>query len=284
MIIISFGKIKIYFLLFLSDIYWHNQRKFLLPTLNRNAINKLIPTFNKHARNSIKKFKSKIDQPDFDIKHMIGATIAAQSVENLFNIPANDEKAEHVYHECDRIFYVGGVNVLIYYMSRLLWEMGFLAKWLRNIKCPHLEEMAAFAMKNYELENNSNNNNNNNEGEWNNMLYANRVLEMKENPDIKNVNCLDHLVFIIAAAVDTSTVTASNIILLLAMNPEIQEKCYEEIKSIWTDTDQDIDVNLANQMTFLTMTIKECMRILPTAPIVERTTNQDIHLGEYHLI
>lgn len=102
---------------------------------------------------------------------------------------------------------------------------------------------------------------------------------MKNNPGFKNVNVINQLGFIVSAAVDTSTITISNVILLLAMHQDVQDKCYEEIKTAWLTTNEDINSNILTQMTYLNMTVKECMRVLTSVPVLVKSSHNDIELG-----
>lgn len=70
----------------------------------------------------------------------------------------------------------------------------------------------------------------------------------------------------------------SFVVLLLAIHPEIQEKCYQELKSILPDRYADITVDHINRMSYTEQCIKESLRLYPTVPIIGRTINGDIKL------
>lgn len=72
----------------------------------------------------------------------------------------------------------------------------------------------------------------------------------------------------------------SFVILLLAMHPDAQEKCYQELKTLLPDRYADITVEHVNQMPYTEQCIKETLRLFPTVPVIGRTINQDIKLKD----
>lgn len=63
--------------------------------------------------------------------------------------------------------------------------------------------------------------------------------------------------------------TTANVLLLLAMFPDIQERCYAELRHVVAD--QPPTVELIAQLDYLEMCISETMRLLPVFPFVART-------------
>lgn len=210
---------------------------------------------------------SKNGSNEFCIKHILGTNITCQTLETNAGIQGDDQLIENLYRDIDYLFYRMGRNVIINFGLGPFSKFINLRKWYHRYEEKHLVDLTHYALKNREQNNNSEN------------LFIDRVIEMKKNTSIPCVNDFEHVVQMIAAAVDTSTVTLSNIILLLAMYPDAQEKCYKEIKSFWTNSDLDIDMELLSQMKYLQMVIKECMRLIPTAPSVSKQNQDDIELG-----
>lgn len=81
---------------------------------------------------------------------------------------------------------------------------------------------------------------------------------------------------ILVAGNDTTTVTASFALLMLAMHPEIQERVYQELQSVFTEQNEDISLEHLNQTPYLDMVIKETMRLFPAAPYPIRKALDDI--------
>ncbi|XP_065082891.1 cytochrome P450 4C1-like [Ochlerotatus camptorhynchus] len=93
-----------------------------------------------------------------------------------------------------------------------------------------------------------------------------------------------HVDMTIFAGNDTSAKTICSILLMLAIHPEVQERCYQELMEVCPEEDQPISYKDAANLTYLEMVCKETMRLLPAVPIMARVTSGDIKLNDRHTI
>lgn len=87
--------------------------------------------------------------------------------------------------------------------------------------------------------------------------------------------------------------TLTMVLFLLASNPSVQEKLYQEICEVFQsetnfnynndklDSDINIDMDKLNQLKYLKLCLKESYRLLPTVPGVARTLQRDMILSNY---
>lgn len=71
---------------------------------------------------------------------------------------------------------------------------------------------------------------------------------------------------------------------LLASNPNVQERLYQEICRVFKDeagNDIEIDTDKLDQLKFLKLCLKESHRLLPTMPGIARTLQKDLILSNY---
>lgn len=80
---------------------------------------------------------------------------------------------------------------------------------------------------------------------------------------------------VLIAGNETSALTLSYTILLLAMYPDIQEKLYEELRSAYDTQDEDTCYERVQQLPYLDMVLKEGMRMFPVAPFIVRIATAD---------
>lgn len=80
---------------------------------------------------------------------------------------------------------------------------------------------------------------------------------------------------VLIAGNETSALTLSYTILLLAMYPEIQEKVYAELRSAYDTQDEETSYEKVQQLPYLDMVLKEGMRMFPVAPFIVRTAIAD---------
>ena len=84
----------------------------------------------------------------------------------------------------------------------------------------------------------------------------------------------------IAAGHDTSAVTMSTALLMLAMHPEYQEKVYQELKEAFGSAHDDITYTDLNNLVFLDWVVKETMRLFPILPFSGRQATEEFQIGE----
>lgn len=80
---------------------------------------------------------------------------------------------------------------------------------------------------------------------------------------------------------ETSAITVSSVLLLLAMHKSIQHKVVDELKQLFTSVNDPIDFESLNQLTYLELVIKETMRLFPVAAFTLRTTTENFELQKY---
>jgi cytochrome P450 len=68
--------------------------------------------------------------------------------------------------------------------------------------------------------------------------------------------------------------------LLLAFYPEVQDKIFEELQSVFCSVDEEVTDEHLKQLTYLDLVIKEVMRFWTPVPHIARSLNKDMELGE----
>lgn len=69
---------------------------------------------------------------------------------------------------------------------------------------------------------------------------------------------------------ETSALTTSNTILMLAMYPEIQERVYKELIDVYDTDSSESSLEDIGKLNYMEMVIKETMRLLPVGPFLAR--------------
>ena len=90
----------------------------------------------------------------------------------------------------------------------------------------------------------------------------------------------DHMNFLMMAAHDTITSSATSLVMLLARNPEWQERLREEVAAL------DPAVPLTEQLDRLILTeyaFKESLRMMPPVPSIPRRALKDFSFGGYDI-
>lgn len=85
---------------------------------------------------------------------------------------------------------------------------------------------------------------------------------------------------VIVGGFDTTGTALSIILLLLAMNPNEQDKVFQELLSISYPDDDKLAEKDLNEMKLMDMAMKESMRLIPVTLGLGRTVGNDIKLSK----
>lgn len=84
---------------------------------------------------------------------------------------------------------------------------------------------------------------------------------------------------------DTTATGLVFIFFELGQNKDVQQKVYDEIKSVVDGAGEDpLDTAAFNTMSYTERVIKECMRLYPPVPFISRDLTEDIRLASGHRI
>jgi cytochrome P450 len=137
-------------------------------------------------------------------------------------------------------------------------------------------------------------------GRWQRGLEGRKVLEdyfnaqlpakrATETPDLFSALChvhtdegetfsdddvVSHMIFLMMAAHDTSTITTSAVLAALAAHPEWQDKAREQSLAV----DGDLTLDVLDGLTVLDLVIKEALRLVAPVPSMARKTVKDTEL------
>ncbi|MFQ6394239.1 cytochrome P450 [Nocardia sp. KC 131] len=90
---------------------------------------------------------------------------------------------------------------------------------------------------------------------------------------------VNHMIFLLMAAHDTTTITMSTMMYYLAKHPEWQQRCRAESAALGTEV---LDYNGQEQLTSLDLVMKESLRLLAPLPSIPRSAVTDTEvLGHF---
>jgi cytochrome P450 len=104
--------------------------------------------------------------------------------------------------------------------------------------------------------------------------------ETEEGESFSDPEILDHMIFLMMAAHDTTTSTLSSMTYELARHPEWQERLREESLGLGIEHPQMDDLE---QLTGLTWSMFETLRLYPPLPIIPRIATEPFEFDGYRL-
>lgn len=84
---------------------------------------------------------------------------------------------------------------------------------------------------------------------------------------------------IVIAGNETTALSLSYIILLLAMHPDVQDKVYDELHEVFDAQDEIMTYEHIQRLTYFDRVIKEGLRLLPVVPFIMRTATADTQIS-----
>lgn len=90
---------------------------------------------------------------------------------------------------------------------------------------------------------------------------------------------IQNLQFLQLQGYETTAITISNVLVMLALHQEYQETMYQEIRALCPN-DTHVTPEDLNQLHFTNRFVKETMRLLPTVPLIARQAKADFYVGE----
>lgn len=84
---------------------------------------------------------------------------------------------------------------------------------------------------------------------------------------------------VLLAGSDTTALTISYAILMLAMHPNIQDCLYDELHSVYDAQNEETSFEQLQNLPFLDRCLKETMRLFPVASVIGRSANIDIPIS-----
>lgn len=117
-------------------------------------------------------------------------------------------------------------------------------------------------------------------GETDDLFAALCQATTEDGERFSDEDVINHMIFLMMAAHDTSTITTTAVTYFLAKHPEWQEKAAAEARSFGHDSP---DIDELERMTVLDLILKEALRLLAPVPLVMRKTVRDVAIDGYHI-
>ena len=108
------------------------------------------------------------------------------------------------------------------------------------------------------------------------------LLDLHENgsQEMNDVDLLSEVRSFMIAGHETTSITMTWTILLLAKHQEYQERAREEVRKVLQDK-EEITLQDVTEMKFLDNCIKESMRLYPPVILIGRRAMTDVKIGPY---
>jgi cytochrome P450 len=101
-------------------------------------------------------------------------------------------------------------------------------------------------------------------------------VETEDGHRFSDDDIVNHMIFLMMAAHDTSTITASSVAYYLAKNPDWQDRARAESQAVG---DAPVDLGMLEKLETLDLVFKEAMRLVAPVPAFVRRATEDTEIG-----
>jgi cytochrome P450 len=107
--------------------------------------------------------------------------------------------------------------------------------------------------------------------------FMSRMVMLKDKIKLDHMK---HSIFsVVGAGYETTGNATAHCILFLALHPEVQEKAFQEIMTVFPTDDTLVDNHSLSQLEYVDRVIKESLRLAPPAPNIGREALENFELS-----
>ncbi|MEL7739629.1 cytochrome P450 [Citromicrobium bathyomarinum] len=115
-------------------------------------------------------------------------------------------------------------------------------------------------------------------------MFSQFATATRDNGELLPVDeVVDHMNFLMMAAHDTITSSATSLVYYLAKNPEWQDKLREELRAITGGEGRALGYEELAKAELTEMAFKEALRMIPPVPSIPRRALEAFEFGGYHI-
>lgn len=248
---------------------WKQHRRALNPTFSTKVISSFIPTFNKKAKILSDQMARKIGQP-FDIYQPVFKALTdtilntALGMEDWQLQTKRGDALHDMFIETMNLFqrrvvrfwlqwdFIYGLTNECKRESFLLDQAYRFLRSVREVKELKLSDKLEQGVDELEIAKAAGT-----------LTWIQKCFLMYREGSFSEQNLIEEIDTAFVGGTDTTTVTISGTLIMLAMHPEYQEKVVAELHEIFDSADSPVTYEDLSKMTYMEMVIKEALRHFP---------------------
>lgn len=258
--------------------HWARHRKMITPAFHFKQLKGYAKIFNSNARVLVEKWKKCIGSPievhnPVSVLTMDSLLKCAMSVEeDLQNMTSSENPT---------IKYMMAVNDMEDIAAKRLGNIFFHYDWIYQWSALAKKQKGAIKVLDDYANDMIDRRRKEREEQAATDLESKDFLDILFNARDEHGNALqideikDEVATFLFAGYDTTSSAISWAVYNLAMHPDLQEKCRDEVQNLLRDK-EDVEWDVINKLEYLTMFVKESMRLFPTVYGIGRLMNENL--------
>lgn len=119
------------------------------------------------------------------------------------------------------------------------------------------------------------------------LSYVHKCFWLRERGLFTEAELRDEVETILIGGIDTTSVTVTHVILMLAIHGEVQDRCVAELEQVfgrkrWWRRDVELEIGQDDvaAMIYLKQVVQESLRLWPAGPFLSRQCGADVRLSK----
>ncbi|KAG5681840.1 hypothetical protein PVAND_011248 [Polypedilum vanderplanki] len=255
-------------LLAINGHQYDKHRKILNKSFTPNMLQKFIPTFNEKSRVCMMNLSKRLSSDEaFDIFKYVGACTLDSFISGHYNYDQN-------FYDSDLVKIIEESRSLV--MKKVVRPWYNIKILFKNSSLRH--QMEYYYERLLRILNDIKTNNLQNPNTKLPDLVLNLLMKSKNNFTEEEIR--DEMITFIYAGYETTAISLSSILLMLAMHKDVQQKVIDEIDEI-VSSNEEISNETLLKFSYVELVIKESLRLFPAAGITGRQSTEEIELADY---
>ncbi|XP_029718563.2 cytochrome P450 4c21 [Aedes albopictus] len=263
---------------------WREHRKTLSPLFNTKILHSFIPIFERATKEVMKGLDVVCDGRDFDLLQYT-STCSAKMVHGTMvdTLSVPEEIINTLITNLEIILEALGKRILNgVYALKTLYKMSsvYRDEWRSRKICYETVNDGIMKMRmNILNEQNAPAAATDPTNPSKSKAFLERLLTIQhKGRSFTDDEIINHAYTMLVAGYETTALQLTNVCLMLAMHPDIQERVANEIKTVFPSLDMEILPEALKDVPYLDMTINETMRLYPVVPIIARQSSSVLEL------
>ncbi|XP_031639345.1 cytochrome P450 4C1-like [Contarinia nasturtii] len=270
-----------------SSAIWKPIRKLMNPSFNLKILQSFFPIFNEKTKILVENIERELGKPHFDInKYTSACTLDLVSKTTMgYDVNVQRNQNHDFLQGIEAFFDIVGQRFIKFWT-----HLDFLYRWtaLYKEQQKHLNNFHKLTKHIYRIKKEEFITQNkyklieeSDSGEvyGKPQILIDRLLSLVHERKIDDQTAIEEVETMLIGGTETSALTTSYVVLLLAMYPEIQERVYDELKTVYKTQDEDTSYEHLQKLSYLDRVIKESLRLLPVGSFLVRRAIGDVEIS-----
>ncbi|CAH1379745.1 unnamed protein product [Tenebrio molitor] len=257
---------------------WKKHRKVISLTFNQHTLNSFVEIFVLYSNTFAKTLEEYVCHGCFDIFPVMSVSVLDIVCHTMMGTEVDamktDTKCTNWFFRASELCSIRLFNIFLH--PNFIWKLTPFSKESDSV----CAQFSSFVQK---IINKKRSDRIESDYDQRKKIFLDRLIQLTDEKGTwTDQELIDETKTLIVSGTDAITSTASFVLMMLGMHPEVQERVYKELCLVLEDG-KTVTAEDLPKLVYLERVIKETLRLLPPATIIGRHLTEDVSLNEHVL-